>query len=501
MTLANRVFDMLSGPLGHDAKRGNGVAAGDLDNSIQPVEGGPAVRMLAGGLQGENLPGRILRTVPSPPVLEKTTVVTGAPAAPSPAFVLLSFEGPDAYSRAGGLGTRVSGLATALADEGYETHLFYIGAPELPGYELAHNGHLHLHRWCQWISSHHPGGVYDGEEGKLNDWNVSLPAWIDEHLLPNLVQTYRPVVVIGEEWHTSWSIVRLARRARERGLSEHVRFYWNANNSFGFDRVPWRELDAAVTITTVSRFMKHEMWRCGVDPRVIPNGIASQWLEPWDRAAVQALRRFTAGRLVLTKVARWDPDKRWLMAVDAVGELKTRGLHPLLIARGGIEEHGREVVARARMVGLSASSVSCPDASPAALWRAIATAQPSDVVFVESALSRPQLQCLYRASDGVLANSGIEPFGLVGLEAMACGGLSFLGATGEDYATPGHDAISLQTSSPRELVGHLLYLKAHPHYASCMRHQARRTATRFTWDRVIRAHIAPMLTSAALAAA
>ncbi|MBI4195637.1 MAG: hypothetical protein HY526_11215, partial [Betaproteobacteria bacterium] len=32
---------------------------------------------------------------------------------PSPAFVLLSFEGPDAYSRAGGLGARVSGLACA----------------------------------------------------------------------------------------------------------------------------------------------------------------------------------------------------------------------------------------------------------------------------------------------------------------------------------------------------------------------------------------------------
>ena len=422
-------------------------------------------------------------------------------AEPSPAFVLLSFEGPDAYSRAGGLGSRVSGLATALADEGYETHLFYIGAPDLPGYELAHNGHLHLHRWCQWISLHHDGGVYDGEEGKLYDWNVSLPAWIDEHLLPDLVQRHRPAVVIAEEWHTSFSIVRLARRARERGLSEYVRFYWNANNSFGFDRIPWRELDEAVTITTVSRFMKHEMWRCGVDPRVIPNGIASQWLEPWDRAAVQALRRSTAGRLVLTKVARWDPDKRWLMAVDAVGELKTRGLNPLLIARGGIEEHGREVVERARKVGLAASSVACPDSSPAALWRAIATAQPSDVVFVESALSRPQLQCLYRASDGVLANSGIEPFGLVGLEAMACGGLSFLGATGEDYATPGHDAISLQTSSPRELVGHLLYLREHPHFATRLRHQARRTASRFTWDRVIRAHIAPMLSSAALAAA
>jgi glycosyltransferase involved in cell wall biosynthesis len=436
----------------------------------------------------------------SPPHAKSAITLHGTPRL-TPAFVLLSFEGPDRYSHAGGLGSRVSGLAAALAQEGYETHLFYIGAPDLPGYEVSCNGNLHLHRWCQWISLYHPGGVYDGEEGKIYDWNTSLPSWIEEHLLPRLVQTHQPVMVIGEEWHTSWSIVRLSRGAQERGWRDRVRFYWNANNSFGFERVPWRELEAAATITTVSRFMKHEMWRCGVDPHVIPNGIANQWLEPWDRGTVQAIKRSTAGRLVLAKVARWDPDKRWLMAVDAVGELKTRGLRPLLVARGGIEEHGREVVARARMVGLAATSVTCPDSSPAALWRAIATAQPNDVIFVENALSRPQLQCLYRASDGVLANSGIEPFGLVGLEAMACGGLSFLGATGEDYATPGHDAISLQTSSPRELVAHLLYLREHPNYATRLRLQARRTASRFTWDRVIRAHIAPMLTSAALAAA
>jgi glycosyltransferase involved in cell wall biosynthesis len=411
----------------------------------------------------------------------------------SPAFLLLSFEGPDAYAMAGGLGSRISGLAGALAEEGYETHLFFIGSPDLPGYEAGRDGKLHFHRWCQWISRYHPGGVYDGEEAKLYDWNSSLASWIAEELLPPLLDTHRPVVVLAEEWHTSWSMVYLSRLVQEKGWSEHLRFFWNANNSFGFERVPWRELDQAATITTVSRFMKHQMWDFGVDPHVIPNGIATDWLGPSDRSAVQALKRSTEGRLLLTKVARWDPDKRWLMAVDAVGELKTRGARPLLIARGGIEAHGREVVGRARDVGLSATSIRCEDKSAAALWLAIRAAQPSDVIFVESALSRPQLQCLYRASDGVLANSGIEPFGLVGLEAMACGGVSFLGATGEDYATPGHDAISLQSSKPKELVGHLVRLREHPHIAARLRQEARKTATRFTWEQVIRAHIAPIV--------
>lgn len=415
---------------------------------------------------------------------------------PSAAFVLLSFEGPDAYSRAGGLGTRVTGLAGALAAEGYETHLFFIGSPEFAGHEVGCDGKLHLHRWCQWISRYHTGGVYDGEEGKLNDWNRSLPEWVDEHLLPALIDTRRPVVVIGEEWHTSWSVVRLSRRTAERGWGGHIRFFWNANNTFGFEHVPWGELSETATITTVSRFMKHEMWRFGVDACVIPNGIAPDWFEPCDRNAVNALRHSLGGRLLLTKVARWDPDKRWLMAVDAICELKARGLRPLLIARGGIEDHGREVIARTGALGLKASFVACGDGSATTLCRAIGTTRPGDIVFIQNQLSLPQLRCLYRASDAVLANSGIEPFGLVGLEAMACGGLSFLGATGEDYATPGHDAISLQTSSPGELVAHLLYLREHPHWARRLRHEARRTATRFTWGRVIRAHIAPMLSSA-----
>lgn len=419
----------------------------------------------------------------------------------APAFVILSFEGPDAYSSAGGLGVRVSGLAAALAEHGYETHLFFVGSPESPGHEASGNGQLHLHRWCQWISRHHDSGVYDGEEGKLYDWNRSLPAWLEKYLLPMLINEHRSVFVIGEEWHTSWSVIELGRRVRECGWCEHVHFFWNANNTFGFERVPWTELREAATITTVSRFMKHDMWRFGVNARVIPNGIASQWLEPCERAAVSALKRVTAGRLLLSKVARWDPDKRWLMAVDAVHGLKAQGLRPLLVARGGVEAHGGEVMAHACAIGLETTVVACADDTAVGLCRTLETARSSDVVFVRSPLSRDQLRCLYRASDGVLANSGIEPFGLVGLEAMACGGLSFLGATGEDYARPGHDSISLQTASPRELVAALLRLREHPDVTKRLRHEARRTASNYTWDQVIRTHIAPMFASPELALA
>ncbi|HKE10895.1 MAG TPA: hypothetical protein VKE73_04940, partial [Myxococcota bacterium] len=64
-------------------------------------------------------------------------------------FHVLSFEGPDGYSRAGGIASRIEGLAQGLAGLGFETHLWFVGDPALPGHES--HGTLHLHRWCQWI--------------------------------------------------------------------------------------------------------------------------------------------------------------------------------------------------------------------------------------------------------------------------------------------------------------------------------------------------------------
>src|SRR5215470_13469418 len=71
-------------------------------------------------------------------------------------FVVLSFEGPDRYARAGGLGVRVTELSRALAEAGYPVHLVFVGDPDLPGHESLIDGRLTLHRWCQWISAFHP---------------------------------------------------------------------------------------------------------------------------------------------------------------------------------------------------------------------------------------------------------------------------------------------------------------------------------------------------------
>ena len=102
-------------------------------------------------------------------------------------FHILSFEGPDAYARVGGLETRVTGLAKALAELDFDAHLWFVGDPNLPGHESHEN--FHLHRWCQWISGYSPKGVYDGEKGKINDYSSSLPPFLlNEQLLPSLAK-------------------------------------------------------------------------------------------------------------------------------------------------------------------------------------------------------------------------------------------------------------------------------------------------------------------------
>src|SRR5260370_36852781 len=90
-------------------------------------------------------------------------------------FVILSFEGPDVYSQAGGLGVRVKGLARTLAKLGYQTYLYFCGDPDLPGEESHDSGRLVYRRWCQWISARHRGGVYHGEGGASRARKVSLP--------------------------------------------------------------------------------------------------------------------------------------------------------------------------------------------------------------------------------------------------------------------------------------------------------------------------------------
>src|SRR5258708_32491125 len=129
-----------------------------------------------------------------------------------------------------------------------------------------------------------------------------------------------------------------------RALRDRVVMLWNANNTFGFHRIDWAALTLAATLTTVSRYMKFEMWDWHQNAIVIPNGIPRSSISDADPAAVPELRAAAAADYLCFTIGRFDPHKRWLMAGSAAAYLKRHGSKGKLLMRAGNEAHGGEGV-------------------------------------------------------------------------------------------------------------------------------------------------------------
>ena len=396
---------------------------------------------------------------------------------------VLSFEGPDRYASIGGLATRVTQLARALGAAGHEVQLFFVGDPHGKPIEPSDPG-VTLRRWSQWISAQHPRNVYDGEAGKIHDWEVSLPPWIVDDLLAPAHQRGERVLVICEEWQTANVAIAIDRRARERGVRGALTLMWNANNTYGFDKIHWPTLTRAAAVTAVSKYMKFELAQWGVAALVIPNGIDPALLDGADPERTAALREAFGDRPTCVKVGRFDPDKNWLQAIDAIAELRAGGVDARLIVRGGKEPYGDVVFGRAREKRLGVARLDYEGSD----WREFATrlaVVETPVVHVRAFLDEATLYALYAAADVVLANSGKEPFGLVGLEVMAAGGIVVCGATGEEYAEPFVNAIVCDTADGRELATYLRALFEDQNVADELREHGAQTAARYTWSQAL----------------
>jgi glycosyltransferase involved in cell wall biosynthesis len=408
-------------------------------------------------------------------------------------FIVVSFEGPDPYSQAGGLGIRVTGLVRELAESGYPTHLFFIGDPNLPGEEVRFDGRLTLHRWGQWISKHHSGGVYDGEETKRADLTRSLPQFVMEHAVMPALNDGRVPVVLLEEWQTAEATSALGDLLVKHGARSDTLMFWNANNSYGFERIDWQRLMASATVTAVSRYMRSIIRSCGADALVIPNGIGSELLQPVRRRDVTAVRSAIgdAETALLFKMARWERTKGWHQAFDAVAGLRDRGRRTLLLARsGGPSDVGGQLAEEAEERGLKVTNVDNQYALIDKMHEA--TEGDADVLNLRFGVTSELARSLYAAADGVLANSVYEPFGLVGLEAMAAGGVVYTGGTGEDYAVTGRNAVVLETLDPDEIVERCEELATSPEQANKLRRNAKQTARQYTWQAVIPRLVEPL---------
>jgi len=404
-------------------------------------------------------------------------------------FVIISFEGPDRYSLAGGLGVRVSELSKALAESGFQTHLYFIGDPNEKPEERLLDGKLVLHRWCQWISKYHPKGVYQGELEKKSDFDRSLPVRLAEDIVRPAAAEGEVVVIMAEEWHTADVTIAISDLLHYLKLRDKVIILWNANNTMGFERINWVRLNFVSQLTAVSKYMKHEMWKLGVNPIVLHNGIPGRLLDEPNEEYVTRIRNAFKSRTLLFKVGRWDPDKRWNMAMEAIAHLKQMGAKPLLLARGGMEPYEGEVMARAANLGLSVRPLRLPDGvrpTPETFLQAIEAANTNvEVINLKFFVEEELLRALYRSADCVLANSGMEPFGIVGLEAMAAGGIVFTGATGEDYARTFENAVVVESDDALEIAYYVQRIIGDEELRKSIKEAAWQTAKNYTWDKIV----------------
>jgi glycosyltransferase involved in cell wall biosynthesis len=130
------------------------------------------------------------------------------------------------------------------------------------------------------------------------------------------------------------------------------------------------------------------------------------------------------------------------------------------------------------------------------LLEALSSVDDADIVLLKSHIDPEGRRALFCAADAVLANSGHEPFGLVGLETMAAGGVACTGSSGEDYAVPGQNALVLETNDPIEFVRLFGQLREQPERERALRRAARATARQYTWERVIDRALMPRLVAA-----
>jgi D-inositol-3-phosphate glycosyltransferase len=228
--------------------------------------------------------------------------------------------------------------------------------------------------------------------------------------------------------------------------------------------------DAIIAPTSTEAALLHARYRAPQDAvHVIEPGVDLDVFAPSpDRHAERSA--LGGGRIVLF-VGRLQPLKAPDLAVRALA-----ALDPLLPADG--------VPTRLVVVG-GASGSGIGTSDPASLRRLAAALDVEDRVAFLAPRRQPELAALYRAADVVLMPSHSESFGLVALEALACGtpvvasavgGLPHvLGDDGGGTLVEGHDPAAFA----RALLPYLVDARRR----AVAGEAGRRRALRFSWER------------------
>ena len=202
---------------------------------------------------------------------------------------------------------------------------------------------------------------------------------------------------------------------------------------------------------------------------VIPPGVDHAMFVPGDREAAKA-RLGLAGTPVLLFVGRLQPLKGADTAIEALARLV---------------EWGRLDRADARLVIVGGASGVAGAAEPARLAELAAHFGLEDAVRFVPAQPHRELPAYYQAADVCLVPSHAESFGLVALEAQACGTPVVAGAVGglRSIVRHGQTGFLVQPGASAAFAERVWRILSDPPLATTMGRLAVCSSSDFSWDR------------------
>ncbi|HMQ35907.1 MAG TPA: glycosyltransferase, partial [Chloroflexaceae bacterium] len=237
------------------------------------------------------------------------------------------------------------------------------------------------------------------------------------------------------------------------------------------------EADVVVAATPLDRAQM--VWNYGAEAeriRVVPCGVDLRRFHPQDQAEARAALGLPADEALLLCVGRMEPLKgmdaliRALALLRAGGRPWAAGLRVLLV---GGEGEGRPHAWNAEQRRLDA------------LRRELGVA---DRVSFLGARPQEQLPALFAAADVVAVPSHYESFGMVALEALACGAAVVASNAGGLPLTveDGRSGLLFPPDDHAAMAGQIGRLLDSPALAEGLRAGARRRAAEYAWPTVAR---------------
>lgn len=222
-------------------------------------------------------------------------------------------------------------------------------------------------------------------------------------------------------------------------------------------------------ITATSREKEELIWHLGALPdriSVIPCGVNLELFQPVDKEVARRRLGLNGEKLVLF-VGRIEPLKGIAQLLRAMTYLEN-GRRPKLMIIGG-DEHSQDEIDRLRQLSQRLNI--------------------GDSVAFPGLIKQDKLPLFYSAADVCVIPSYYETFGLVALEALACGTPVVATRVGgfEEVIRQGETGYVLPDNNPRDLAGRIAALLSKSSLGNQTARSIRASVSQFSWSNVARA--------------